>query len=131
MGWSIPDVYYQPEKFGLTPVAEIEYSSGMYEFDTRVVWRHSSGLLFTARDSGCSCPSPFEDFTSLEQVDLFDYGEIEAEVAREVSEPWTDIPVLIIANFLNKIWNASRDAVKPSEVQTHIRRMIQEAVTSG
>ena len=46
------NVYYNPEKHGLTPVAEYEYSSGMYEFDTRVIWRHqASGALYMARDS--------------------------------------------------------------------------------
>lgn len=58
------NVYYSPEDFDLEPVGDIEYSSGHYEFDTRVVW-HKGGQLYTARDSGCSCPVPFEDYTSI------------------------------------------------------------------
>lgn len=76
------NVYYSPEKFDLEPVDEIEYSSGSYEFDTRVVWSHRpTGRLLTARDSGCSCPTPFEDYTleSLEVVNL-------AELTREVND---------------------------------------------
>lgn len=130
MGWNDPDVYYQPEKFGLTVVAEIEYSTGNYEFDTRVVWRHSSGLLLTARDAGCSCPSPFEDYTSLEAVEIFDYEEIEVEVAKEMSYSWGDIKPLDAANFLNKTRRASKDAVTPAEIDLSIRRQIQAALTS-
>lgn len=34
-----------------------------YEYDTFIVLRHiPSGRLFYANDSGCSCPTPFEDF---------------------------------------------------------------------
>ena len=49
------DVYYEPEKFGLEKIAEIDFSSRDYCFDYRVVWRRlSDGKLLTARDSGCS-----------------------------------------------------------------------------
>ena len=58
------NLYYHPEHSGLKTVGELEYSSGSYEFDTRVVWFEASGnRLLTARDSGCSCPTPFEDET--------------------------------------------------------------------
>ena len=56
------NIYYSPEEFGLTPFAEFEYSDGCYQFDTRVVWKDKQGVLWTARDSGCSCPTPFEDY---------------------------------------------------------------------
>jgi hypothetical protein len=76
--------YYSPEKFDLTPVDEIEYSDGCYNFDTRVVWKHSSGKLYTARDAGCSCPSPFEDYRSLEDLDeLTDLACLEREVKED------------------------------------------------
>jgi hypothetical protein len=55
------NVYYNPEAHDLVPVAEIDHSSGSYEFDIRVVWRHKDGRFLTARDSGCSCPTPFGD----------------------------------------------------------------------
>lgn len=57
----MPNVYYNPEAFGLTPVAELECSSGGYEFDTIVVWSDATGTLLWAHDAGCSCPTPFED----------------------------------------------------------------------
>ena len=42
----------------------IDWSSGSYEFDLTVVLkRESDGQLFYAEDSGCSCPTPFENHT--------------------------------------------------------------------
>lgn len=55
------NIYYDPKAFGLSTFGEIEYSSGCYEFDTLVIWEDERGGLWWARDSGCSCPTPFED----------------------------------------------------------------------
>lgn len=78
------NVYYSPEKFSLEVVGEIEFSDMDYVFDTRVIWKHSSGKLYTARDSGCSCPSPFEDYSKLEDLDeLTDFGELERELRQD------------------------------------------------
>ena len=30
-----------------------------------MIWQHKDGRLFYGQDSGCSCPSPFENFNSL------------------------------------------------------------------
>lgn len=69
MSWD-NNIYANPEKHGLKVVAELEYSDGMYQFDTRVVWRHGeTGILFTARDAGCSCPTPFEEYDTLESLE--------------------------------------------------------------
>ena len=80
------NVYYHPEEHGLTVVAELEHSDLCYQFDTRVVWRHSSGQFYTARDSGCSCPEQFgtyRDITSLEE--LKDFSQIESDMKEEYS----------------------------------------------
>ena len=69
MGYDAADVYYQPEEFGLTPIAEVECSDGMWQFDLIVGWKHKDGTVYIAQDSGCSCPSPFEDYNSLESLD--------------------------------------------------------------
>lgn len=77
------NIYYTPEAFGLERVAEIEYSDRNYVFDTRMVWRQTAtGRLLTARDSGCSCPSPFENhnLTTLESANL---AALEAEFESE------------------------------------------------
>lgn len=56
------NIYYQPEDFGLETVGQIDFSDGNYCFNYRVIWRRlSDGQLLTGADSGCSCPSPFED----------------------------------------------------------------------
>ncbi len=75
-------IYYSPEESGLKVVAEVEYSDLSYQFDMRVVWQHmSSGKLYTARDMGCSCPSPFEDYTKLEDLDeLVDMADLRSEI---------------------------------------------------
>jgi hypothetical protein len=66
MGWDTPDIYYQPEAFGLTTVGEVEWTAPCYDFDLTVVWEDNHGNLYWGSDAGCSCPSPFEDFTSLD-----------------------------------------------------------------
>lgn len=54
------NVYYHPEKHGLSVVVEVEALGG-YEFDTFVVWKdEKTGEYVWAADSGCSCPLPFE-----------------------------------------------------------------------
>lgn len=49
-------------------VDEVEWTGESYEFDlTRVYKQISTGALFYATDTGCSCPIPFE---STEDTDL-------------------------------------------------------------
>lgn len=58
---STPNVYYDPQKFGLSTVGEIEWAEPDYSFDLTVVWqRDSDGHVFYASDNGCSCPTPFD-----------------------------------------------------------------------
>lgn len=83
MGDYQSNVYYHPEKHGLTVVAEIEYSDACYQFDTRVVWKDAEGNFYTARDSGCSCPTPFEEYTTIESLEKADYDTLLAEVREE------------------------------------------------
>lgn len=80
------NIYYHPEKFGLIIFDKLECSDNNYQFDTRVVWKTENGSLLTARDSGCSCPSPFEEIHSSEGLDAFNFEEIKNEIAEEVSK---------------------------------------------
>lgn len=68
MGWNDNDVYYNPEAFGLTAVGVLDFSSGSYEFDYTAVWVDDNKVLYWADDSGCSCPSPFENYTSKDDL---------------------------------------------------------------
>ncbi len=62
--------YYSPEEFGLEIVGEVIWDDDPYQFDFSVVWEHKeTGEYYTARDSGCSCPTPFESFNSLEDLE--------------------------------------------------------------
>lgn len=57
------DVYHEPEAFGLTPIGDVDWSDGCYQFSMTAVWRDQDGNLLWGEDSGCSCPSPFEYVT--------------------------------------------------------------------
>ncbi len=90
MAYNDPDPYNQPEAFDLTQVAMIDFSDGNYQFDYRIVWRHESGKLYTARDCGCSCPSPFEDYTSLDHLFTMSIQELVDEAREEQKSDWYD-----------------------------------------
>lgn len=64
----MPDVYYNPSDFNLTPVADIELDNESCSFNILSVWKHKDGSFYYAQDSGCSCPSPFQDYHSIEQL---------------------------------------------------------------
>lgn len=97
------NVYYVPDNLGLTVVAEIEYSDQSYCFDTRVVWKDTSGKLYTARDSGCSCPTPFEDYTTLESIDTFNMDELRSEVDAELKSSYRNINGVQAKDFISAV----------------------------
>jgi hypothetical protein len=87
------NVYYSPSEFGLELVGELEDNQACYDFDTLIFLRDvKTGAIYSARDAGCSCPTPFEDFfyrgendTNLERVATFNDGAVLiAEYARAV-----------------------------------------------
>lgn len=56
------NVYYDPEKSGLETIGEVQWGEPCYSFDLTVVWRRiADGVFLYAEDSGCSCPSPFDN----------------------------------------------------------------------
>ena len=63
--------YYHPDKCGLEMFGEIEDENLSYEFDKLVLWTDlATSSLFAARDSGCSCPEPFENYHETGQFVL-------------------------------------------------------------
>ncbi|WP_431941638.1 DUF7574 domain-containing protein [Nocardia grenadensis] len=69
MGWNSPDVYYDPDKFGLIKVGELTLEEPDYSFNIGLVLYHpDTQNFYYVEDSGCSCPSPFENFTSIESL---------------------------------------------------------------
>ena len=123
------NVYYNPKRFGLEPVAEIDYR-GNYDFDKRVIWRHAeTGLLYTGRDSGCSCPPPFEDYGSLESLDRFVLSEVEDEVRTELKRKhyeWDDP-----TGFLEKVRAAAIVFIADQEERERALRPLARRVIVG
>ena len=58
---------FDPTAWGLVKVAEHELSEPFYSFDTLACWRGAEGL-YIATDSGCSCPIPFENYGSIDEL---------------------------------------------------------------
>lgn len=78
-GW---DVYGSPRRYGLRIVLSVDWG-GDYEFNMLMVWYHAeSGRYYWGTDSGCSCPSPFEDATSLSDLSDGTYREMLDAVSR-------------------------------------------------
>lgn len=63
-GWDF-NPYHNPANCGLEILAVAE-DDEPWQFDLLVLWRDlDSGRFFVGADSGCSCPSPFEDVRSV------------------------------------------------------------------
>ena len=58
------NVYYNPDDFGLSVLGSVELEEGDYSFYTLCVWKGVDGF-YLATDSGCSCPSPFENYDGI------------------------------------------------------------------
>lgn len=78
MGWDTPDLYNDPEKFGLKLIGSIEWYEAAWEFDLTIVLIDESGQLYYASDSGCSCPSPFENYTNVSDATKVSFTELDA-----------------------------------------------------
>ena len=53
--------YYNAAEFGLEDLGSIQWGEPSWNFDLTNVWRDGD-VYFVASDSGCSCPSPFENY---------------------------------------------------------------------
>jgi hypothetical protein len=73
-------VYYAPEAYGLTTVAAMDWDHEPYQFNLTVVFADAEGRLWFGSDSGCSCPTPFENVGELDR--LFSVADLEAEASR-------------------------------------------------
>lgn len=78
--------YYNPEKWGLTTIAEFDESDGFYQFDYVVVWKGNDGTLYLANDSGCSCPSPFENVESIAELTRINPDNIGGDIRSAIGE---------------------------------------------
>lgn len=61
--------YPYDEVEGFLKIDEIEWRNESYVFDITGVWvRLSDGTVWMAHDSGCSCPTPWENLNTFERV---------------------------------------------------------------
>lgn len=92
------NIYSNPEDFGLSIVKSHDTVGG-YGFNTVVVFRWDAWgpvKYFVAHDSGCSCPSPFEDIKLPHLTEVCTL----ADVDRFAREKWAD---------LNDAWYGDED----------------------
>lgn len=63
------NIYYHPEKWGMSIFDQID-TAGSYEFDMFIILeKDDDKTLWYATDSGCSCPTPFENINSINDLD--------------------------------------------------------------
>jgi len=80
--------YYYPEKSDLTLVASVDFAD-CYEFDIVAVWKvNETGQMYYAFDSGCSCPTPFEDYRELDDLNPLNENTLE-EFKQVVNEQYS------------------------------------------
>lgn len=96
---------YYNEMDGLEFIGEIEWNNYSWEFDLTGVWKTKRGEYWIGDDSGCSCPSPFENFRGIEDLDgpynkadlrkrlewkvtnsEYGHGRSEAELRKDISD---------------------------------------------
>jgi len=89
--------YYNPPKGW--DMVQFDQEDLCYEYDTLVFWKTPNGVFY-AEDSGCSCPTPFEDYAAKTPE------EIEAKLQRVGSKLQVD--------SIFQSWNATgyKDAPK-------------------
>ena len=81
------NIYYEPEHFGLTMIGAFEWAEPCWQFDTLAVWKSRRGQYWIGQDSGCSCPMPFENITSVDQLDgPYNKGELRKRLNSLVNE---------------------------------------------
>lgn len=80
--------YYNPEEFGLTIITDFETEEPCWSFSTVVVWRDEDNHYWLGYDSGCSCPSPFEDFTRESLDGPYNFHEAIREMEKHVENSY-------------------------------------------
>lgn len=113
--WS--SIEYDPEKAGLTVVASMEDDDLSYAFDKFVVWRdEATGGLFYANDSGCSCPTPFEDIKRLSDLTRIDPRRLDAfeNDARSWADDTYDSKSKVSIDTFQRFMRGVRDAAAES-----------------
>lgn len=119
--------YYDPASAGLEIIGEAAEEPD-WDFDMFIVWRRiADGALLYATDSGCSCPSPFEDTPLSDLVEIGTYDEFSIalnEWASTKSRVCTGVTELraAVAVALNDRQAYSADLMVWREKHVRVRR---------
>lgn len=122
MSWD-KNVYYNPEQLGLEILGTLDEPNLSYEYNTFLVVRHpESGRVFWAQNSGCSCPTPFEDFyfrgpdnTDMDEATVLGFFRFEAEVMSFCNESYKEgrIPQHERVTLIDRVKRTLKQGVKP------------------
>lgn len=75
-----------PEQFGFERIGEVDWEDESYSFDFTVILRDlDTGAFYTADDSGCSCPSPFENVGRRDTAGPFTAHEVIAAITERLN----------------------------------------------
>lgn len=58
--------YYDRNDLGLTYIDEADLSYPDYSFDLVGAWKDSEGRIYISTDSGCSCPTPWQNHGTID-----------------------------------------------------------------
>ena len=83
-------VIESPEDHGLIEVLTLNLCEDMYAFDLVVVFMDvKTKKFYTAADTGCSCPIPFEQFKTREHLNgPLDWHQVVKLLSKEASRDW-------------------------------------------
>ena len=76
--------YYDTEKLELEMLTFDEPGLS-YRFNTLCFWATKDGRVYSASDSGCSCPTPFEEFAKETQAEVLQLLERVGSVEQAVN----------------------------------------------
>lgn len=93
------NIYYEDV---LTRIGEIELCGEPWEFDILAVWVDpDTGEFYSAQSSGCSCPTPFEEYSTV--TDLKNLGTNPHKVREHILQARSkyDDPQELISKVMN------------------------------
>ena len=81
--------YYDPEELQLELLSYDEPHLS-YEYNTLCFWATEDGRIYSASDSGCSCPTPFENYEGDTQKEVLQKLERvgSVEQAESIFDSW-------------------------------------------
>lgn len=109
------NVYRNPAAFGLEIIMEADIGES-YSFNRMVIFSDlQTGDLYFAQDSGCSCPSPFEDLIS--RSDLTRVSPENMEAFEQESSRYFDIQAEFMIRHRVRLKRAAEAAKRKKEAE--------------